>query len=108
MLSDAAVGMHRGLNVEELAIVAQKVTGRCAANTQRLFQDRFEHRGEVARRGVDHSQHFGGGGLLLQCFARLGQQPCIFHRDDGLSGKVLQQRDLLVGERTYLLAVDEN
>ena len=53
MLSDAAVGMHRGLNVEELAIVAQKVTGRCAANTQRLFEDRSEHWREIAGRRVD-------------------------------------------------------
>ena len=72
MLSDAAVGMHRGLNVEELAIVAQKVTGRCAANTQRLFQDRFEHRSEAARRGVDDLQYLGGRGLPLLRFLAFG------------------------------------
>jgi hypothetical protein len=63
ILGDAAVGMHRGLNVEELAIIDQKVTGRRAANTQRLFQDRFERRGEVASRGVDDAEHLGGRGF---------------------------------------------
>src|SRR6516162_10599089 len=63
ILGDSAVGMHRGLNVEELAIVAQKVTGRCAANMQRLFQDRFEHWGEVASRGVDDAEHLLGCGF---------------------------------------------
>ena len=72
MLSDAAVGMHRGLNVEELAIVAQKVTGRCAANTQRLFQDRFEHRDGVARRGVDDAEHLGGRGFSGEGLVALG------------------------------------
>src|SRR6516162_1611385 len=72
LLGDAAVGMHRGLNVEELAIVAQKVTGRCAANTQRLFQDRFEHRGEVASRGVDDAEHLGGRGFSGKRLVALG------------------------------------
>jgi len=38
--------------------------------------------------------------------SRLGQQPRIFHRDDRLRRKVLQQRDLLVRERPYLLSVN--
>ena len=72
ILGDVAVGMHRGLNVEEFAIVAQKVTGRCAANTQRLFQDRFEHRGEVASRGVDDAEHLGGRGFSGERLVVLG------------------------------------
>ena len=35
----------------------------------------------------------------------LGDQPRVLHRDHRLRGEVLQQRDLLVGERTHLLAV---
>ena len=38
--------------------------------------------------------------------ARLGDEPRVLHRDDRLRGEVLQQRDLLVGERPDLLAVD--
>src|SRR6516162_10521059 len=35
------------------------------AHLERLFQYRVEHRREIAGRGVDDLQYFGGGGLLL-------------------------------------------
>ncbi len=50
-------------------------------------------------------KHLGGRGLLLQCLARLGQQPRVLHRDHRLRREVLQQRDLFVRERPHLLAV---
>ena len=53
-------------------------------------------------------KHLGGRGLLLQRLARLGDQPRVLHRDDRLRGEVLQQRDLLVGERANFLAVDDD
>ena len=62
--------------------------------------------GEVAGRGVDDLQHLGGRGLLLQSLARLGEEPRVLHRDDRLCREILQQRDLFVGERADLLAVD--
>ena len=40
--------------------------------------------------------------------SRLGDQPCVLHRDDRLRREVLQQHDLFVGERSYFLAVDCN
>jgi hypothetical protein len=55
---------------------------------------------------IDHLQYLGGGGLLLQSLARLGDESGILHRDDRLRGKVLQQRYLLVGERPRLASVD--
>src|SRR5262249_17918798 len=64
-----------------------------------LLDHRLEHWVEIARRGIDHLQYLGGGGLLLQSLARLGDESGILHRDDPLRGKVLQQRYLLVGER---------
>ena len=36
------------------------------------------------------------------------EQPRILHRDHRLGGEVLQQRDLLVGERPHLLAIDSD
>ena len=72
----------------------------------RLLQHRVEHRREVAGRGIDDPQHLGGRGLLLQRLARLGDQPRVLHRDDRLRREILQQRDLLVGERPHLLAID--
>ena len=78
------------------------------AEAVRLLQYRVEHRREVAGRGVDDLQHLGGRGLLLQRLARLGHQPRVLHRDDRLRREILQQRDLLVGERPDFPAVDRD
>src|SRR6516164_2049870 len=71
-----------------------------------FFQYRVEHWGEVTWRGIDNLQYLGGRGLLLQRLARLGQQPRVLHRYDRLRGEILQQRDLFVGKRLDLLAID--
>ena len=57
------------------------------AQAVRLLQDRVEHWCEVVRRAVDDLQDFGGGGLLLQCLVRLGNQPRVLDRDDRLVGE---------------------
>jgi len=43
---------------------------------------------------------------LVGTLPQLGKKPRIFHRDDRLRCEVLQQGDLLVGERPHLLAVN--
>src|SRR5215469_2574135 len=45
----------------------------------RLFEHCIKYWREVAGRGIDDMQDLGGCGLLLQCLARLGQQPRILH-----------------------------
>ena len=81
-----------------------KVQRAIGGRTQphRLFEDRVEHRCEVAGRGIDDLQDLGGRGLLLQRLARFGQQPRILDRDHRLVGKGLQQRDLRFGKRLDL------
>ena len=81
---------------------------RRLAKPYRPVEHRVEHRGEVAGRGIDDLQYLGGRGLLLQRLARLGQEPRVLHCNDRLRREVLQQRDLLVGERPHLLAVDDH
>ena len=103
-----AVGQRRASrpHAKRLAVVEfEDSRERAPQSRVRLFQDRVEHRREVAGRGVDDLQHLGGRGLLLQGLARLGDQPRVLHRDHRLRREVLQQRDLLVGERPDLLAV---
>src|SRR6202008_2005618 len=58
-------------------------------------------------------QHLCGRGLLLQRLAEIGrtlaqlvEQTGILDGNDGLSGEIRDQLDLLVGERTYLLAIN--
>src|SRR5215510_1994004 len=46
-----------------------------------LLQYRIEHKSEVARRRIDDLQHLRSRGLLLQCFACLGDETRILHRD---------------------------
>src|SRR4051794_40807652 len=59
-------------------------------------------------RRVDDLQHLSGRGLLLQRLARLGNEPCVFDRDDRLRSEILQQRDLLFGEGADVATVDDN
>ena len=76
---------------------------------------RLEHGVQLARRTADDLQHVGGGGLLLQRFAQVfralaqfPEQAGILDRNDGLSGEIAQQLDLLVGERPDLLSIDRD
>ena len=90
---------------EALAVIGHRIAVSGLAERVRLFQHRIEHRREIAGRGIDDLQYLGGRGLLLQRLARLGDQPRILHRDDRLRREVLQQRDLLVGERPHFVAI---
>jgi hypothetical protein len=45
---------------------------------------------------------------LLERLAKLAQQPRVLDCDDGLSSKIPNQFDLLVGEGPHLLAIDDN
>ena len=90
------------------------MTAYCASQSRvRRFDQRIEHGLQIERRAADDLEHIGGGGLLLQRFgkivgalAQLVEQPRVLDRDDGLVGEILDELDLLVGERPDLLAVD--
>src|SRR5216683_7672694 len=69
------------------------------------FNQRVEHSLEIKGRATDDLEDVGGGGLLLERFAQLVQQPRIFDSDDGLGGEVLDELDLLVGEWQNFLSV---
>ncbi len=76
----------------------QRTLGR-ATEVVRLLENRVEHRRQIAGRGVDHLQHLGGCGLLIQRLTLLGQQPGILDRDHRLVGEGGNKFDLTVGER---------
>src|SRR5215469_3191306 len=90
--------------MEALTVPGSESAKGCLAQTRCFFQHCIEHRREVTWRGVDNLQHLGGGGLLLQCLARLGQQPCVLHRNDRLRREILQQRYFLIGKGANLAA----
>src|SRR5215467_250866 len=85
----------------------------CLAKTRSVCKHGVKYRGELARRTRYDTQHLRGRGLLLQRFGEIGcalpqfiQQSGVLDRDDRLGGKVRKQVNLLVGERTNLLAID--
>jgi len=92
----------RGFTIEGVQNTKARI-----AQADCLFEHCVEHRGEVAGRGVDDLQDLSGRGLLFQRLVRLGDEPRILHRDYGLCGEVLQQRDLFLGERPDLPATDD-
>ena len=63
---------------------------------------------QVEGRAADDLEHIGGGGLLLQRFAQLVEQAGVLDGDDGLTGEVLDQLDLLAVESADLLTVDHD
>ena len=65
----------------------------------------LQHRPQIERRTADDLEHVGGGGLLLQRFAQLAEQPRVLDRDHRLRGEILDQFDLLVGEWLNLLPI---
>ena len=92
------------------ALPLKSIEGRasCFAPRHRPFEHRVEHRHEVAGRTVDDPQHLGGRRLLVERFARFGQEPRILHRDHRLSREIPQQRNLLVRKRAHLVAISGN
>jgi hypothetical protein len=92
------------LNVHIFAIVRPENAHLCFAQARRSFEHRIENWREIAQRGNDDLEDLGSRGLLFESLTRLGQKPCVLHRDDRLGGEVLQKRKLLTRERADLLA----
>ena len=66
---------------------------------------------KIKLRAADNLEHVGSRGLLLQRLSKVGgaltqfvEQPRVLDGDDGLSGEVLYQFDLLLGEWAHLVA----
>src|SRR6516162_10318596 len=70
------------------------------------FNKRLQYRLQVERRTADDFEHVGRGGLLLQRLPQLVEQPRVLDGDDGLGGKVRDQRYLFVGKWPNLLAIN--
>src|SRR5215472_10047356 len=107
LLKSSGISMHRD-EVKQLAVKCTERSLSGITQRYRLFYDLFEHRLEVARRGIDDLQYLGSRSLLLQRLLRLGQQPRILHRNDRLRREILEQRDFLSGELAHLAAVHDD
>ena len=70
------------------------------------LHERVQHDWQIECRAADDLEHVGGGGLLLQRFTQLVEQPRVLDGDDGLLGEIAHQLDLLVAEGPHLSTVD--
>jgi hypothetical protein len=93
--------MRRG-DLHPLAIDGPEPPLHAFTKPGRLFQHCVENRRQVTGRRIDDLQYLGGRGLLLERFARLGQEPRILDCYDGLRREILQQRDIPFRERSCL------
>src|ERR1700731_1557236 len=70
------------------------------ADASRVLEHGLEHRLQLAGRRTDDAQYVRRGRLLLQRLPQFVEQPRVLDGDDRLIGEVLNELDLLVGERT--------
>src|SRR5215831_8098838 len=94
---------NRG-EMKKFAVIGKHVTVSRLAEPDRSLEHRVEDRGKVAGRGIDDLQYLGSRGLLLQGFARLGDESRVLDCNDGLRGEVLQQRDFFCEKRSGFFA----
>src|SRR5436190_21762828 len=71
-----------GNRPEPFTVVKFEAALRDIAEAMRLLQDGIENRREVAGRRIDDLKYLGGRSLLLQGFARFGDEPRILHCDN--------------------------
>src|SRR5262245_30220036 len=95
-------------DLEPLVLAQRNNRIICLTQPSYRFHERVEDRLQIECRAAYDFEHIGGGSLLLQGFAQLVEQPGVLDGDDGLGGEILNQLDLLVGERLRLLAVNDN
>ena len=69
----------------------------------RALSDDLEYRLQVRGRPAYYVEHVAWRGLLLQRLPQLVQQPGILNRDHSLFGKIGEQLDLLLRERSSFL-----
>ena len=102
-----------GCAPEPVSLATEKVAVIRIAQPRCGFDQRVEHRLQIEGRPADDLEHVARRGLVFKrlfevagALAQFAEQPRVLHRDDRLRREVLQQRDLLVGERADLLAIN--
>src|ERR1700693_3884677 len=118
LLPEPAIGRRNIVQMRgviTLAIVEQDVAEFGFANPQGVREHRLKYGLHIARRRADDPEHLRRRRLLLQrlaeivgALAQFVEQPRVLDGDDGLGSEVLHQLDLLVGEGTNLLPIDDD
>src|SRR5262245_33564375 len=98
--------VEHGHRLEGTVFVTEQRTKLRLANTRGVRQHGLEHWLKFTGRTANNFEHVGGGGLSLKRLTQFVEQPRVLDGDDCLCGEILNQFDLLVGERTHFLTVD--
>ena len=94
----------RRKQVQSVAVPAVNISKLGVADANGFLQHGGEHRFKIAGGAADDLEHLRRGRLLLKRLTQFAEQPRILDGDDGLSGEVCDQLDLLVGKGTNFLA----
>jgi hypothetical protein len=85
----------------------------CLAKPYRRLDQGLKHRPKIEGRAADDFEHVTRRCLVSErlleiasALPQLAKEPRVLHRDHRLDGEILQQCDLLFGERAHLLPVD--
>src|SRR5271166_5037669 len=97
-----------GSQFVEVVRAAEEVRTFGFAQSNRGFEERVEHRLQIKGRTADDLEHIGGSGLLLKRFAQLVEQPRVLNGNKCLVGEIPDELDLLLGERTNLLPINDD
>src|SRR6516225_2993076 len=93
---------------KKIAIALEQPGMMGLAQPRRRFDQCIEHELQIEGRTADHLEYVGSGGLLLQRFAQLVEQPRVLDGDYRLGREVRDQFDLLVGKWTHLGAINRD
>src|SRR5262245_24741885 len=108
VLRKSVTGNHLISRPVVVALASEYERAFGLAQSCRRFGQSVEHGLQIERGAADDLEHVGGRGLLLQGFAQLVKQAGVLDSDDGLRGKVSDQLDLLIAERSDLLAINDD
>ena len=78
------------------------------AEPVRFFEDHVEHRAKLTGISVDDGQHLSHSCLAFQRLPLFGDQPRVFHCDNGLISEGANQLDLPIGEWLYSLTGEDD
>src|SRR3974390_433361 len=94
--------------MQGVLITTVKVSEACVTKTGGTLQYCRKYWLKITGRRTDDFQDFRCRGLLLKRLAQFIEQPRVLNGDDRLGGEVFKEFNLLVGERTGLLTVENN
>src|SRR5262249_44762299 len=95
-------------DTEPLAMAQHDDRVECLAKARDGLGEGIEHRLKVECPTTKNLEHIGGSGLLLQRLAQLIQQSNVLDRDHRLGGEIRDQLNLLVGERSNFLTINND